>query len=134
MLETTPQPEKRSIPWHWVVLGLLVVAQAGVGAYFNGQISKMGESAGEFLTLGLLFSQPVLLAFWAAFAPQPFYQRFLWSFLLCTVVSFVEEAQTLGQYNPFKNIMMISLANFIVAAIVFLAFRWVFRWQIKHTI
>jgi len=133
MSDATPQSESRSFSRHWIVLGLLVVAQTGIGAYFNGQIDMRGN--GWLLTIGLLFSQPILLAFWAAFAPQPFYQRFLWSFLLCTVVSFFEQLNALDAQNVVKGIiMMMFLAIFIVATIVFLAFRWVFRWQIKHTL
>jgi hypothetical protein len=126
----------RSIPKHWIVLGLLVVAQAGLGAFLNGRLNIITTAdLGAPLTIGLLFSQPILLAFWAAFAPQPLYQRFLWSFLLCTVVSFVEEVPALANtHNVFKNTMTIFLAGFIVVTIVCLGFRWIFRWQIKHSL
>jgi hypothetical protein len=136
MSDAMPNPENRqSIPTHWIVLGFLVVAHTGLGAYFNGRLGNIKGHVDEFLTMGLLFSQPMLLAFWAAFAPQPFYQRSLWCFFLCTMVSFFEQLNALEHtQNLFKEIMMMSLATFFVATMVFLAVRWISRWQIRHTI
>ena len=71
-------PEHRRPSHHWIVLGLLVVAHAEFGLYFtpNGKAIDDGEVL-SVLMLGFLGSQPILLAIWAAFAPQRFYHRFL---------------------------------------------------------
>ena len=88
MPDSLPLSEnRRAIPWHWVVLGLLVVAHAGLGSYYNSIGTDLFRSKDTMLA-GLLSSQPLLLAFWAAFAPQRFYDRILWSLLLCILVSF----------------------------------------------
>ena len=58
--------------------------------------------------MGVLGSQPILFAIWAAFAPQRFYHRFFWSLLLCTLVSFAEELGTLRHSGVRLGFTMVS--------------------------
>ena len=89
------QPKEKSLKGHavviesragskqWIALGLLVAAHAGFAACFwREQAIAIGDFGG-FIGLGILVSQPMLCAFWAAFGPQPCFSRLLCSFLLC---------------------------------------------------
>jgi hypothetical protein len=77
----TPEDNARSniFATNQVVLGLLLLAHAAVGAYFTPTKGTL-----FYLTFGIRISQPVLLATWAAFGRQRFYYRLLWSLLICT--------------------------------------------------
>ena len=66
---------RRSIPKHWIILGLLVIAHAVLGRIFGFFIDK--ENPHGYMTSGFVLSQPILIAIWAALAPQRFYIRFL---------------------------------------------------------
>ena len=135
MTDTTPQPEKRSVPWHWSVLGLLVVAQAGLGAYLSPTFSSGSGALGMGATLGVLLSQPLLLAFWAGFASQRFFQRFLWTYVLCILVALAEEVTPLcTQGRADLRIFTAFVALFATGTLVFLNIRQVSGWQIKHPI
>lgn len=126
---------RRSIPMHWIVLGLLVLAHALFGAVFNPLGKNVGEGAnvGPYMMMGFLFSQPILFAIWAAFAPQRFYLRFLWSLLFCTLVSFtVELGPLLHARNGLGQSMMLDIPLFIVATIILLLVRRFSHWQIEH--
>src|SRR5664279_2165931 len=91
-MESMPLPEnRRTIPKHWIVLGLLVVVHAGLGVFLPSCVSVTAVNPTYFMWLGFVFSQPILFALWAAFAPQRFYHRFLWSLLLCILVFFADE-------------------------------------------
>ncbi|MGA2796445.1 MAG: hypothetical protein ABSE63_02580 [Thermoguttaceae bacterium] len=86
------------------------------------------------MILGIFISQPILFALWASFAPQRFYQRFLWSFLLCTLVSFAEELGSFRYANSeHGSIMLIFSALFVVATIILLIIRRLTRWQMMQS-
>jgi len=133
-MESSPQPVKRSIPKHWIVLGLLVVGHAGIGAYLYSNRPK-SFSIADFMMEGVLISQPILLAFWAGFASQPFPQRFLWAFLLCILVAFAEELEGLlkTDNNRSGEVMMLFSGLFTVATLLSLIVRRISRWQIKYS-
>lgn len=126
--------DKRPFPKHWIALGLLVIVNAAFGAYFNPtgkSPSEVGEKIG-FAIIGFLFTQPILFALWAAFAPRKFYNRFLWAFLLCTMVSFVEELGSLGTTpSDLGSIMIFQLILFILFTAILLLVRRFIGWQFK---
>jgi len=136
MSEPQPQFEKRSIPWHWIVLGLLVVGHAGIGAYLYGTPPTEIGRSGELVMGGVLMSQPILLAFWAGFASQPFRQRFLWAFLLSILVAFAEELGLLLNTHRSGSgvVMTLFFGLFAVTTVLLLIIRRVSRWQIKHLV
>ncbi len=126
----------KGFPRHWIVLGLLVLANAALGAYFN-PIGSGPTEIGEirmFCLLGAILSQPVLFAIWASFAHSRFYHRFLWSLLLCTLVSFSEDLGSLlrGNHRDLGMLMVIDTTLFLTATIVLSVFRHFSRWQIKQ--
>ena len=135
MTDATPQTEKRSIPWHWIVLGLLVAAHAMIGTYSIRKLVGSDASFGSLLMAGVIFSQPMFFAFWAALAPQRFYTRFLWSVLLCTVICFFEELGRLQSdtASGVGGMMLAFLSIFVLATVLLAIVRWVSRWQIKHS-
>jgi hypothetical protein len=92
---------RESASFHWIVLGILVLAHAGVGALLNpaGHPNALPNNPVVPVALGVLFSQPLLFAFWTAFAPQRFYHRLLWGLLLCASVAFAVEAGGLSSEN-----------------------------------
>lgn len=121
-------------PKHWIALGLLVLAHAALGAYFT-PIGKRAveDETGAFLMIGVLASQPILFAIWAAFAPQRFYHRFLWSLLLCALVSYAAELGALrNTSHGLGGLLVLDIALFIAATIILLLFRRYSRWQIKQ--
>jgi len=122
---------------HWIVLGLLVIANAAFGAYFNPDgkdSSEIGEKTAYMLT-GFLHTQPFLFALWAAFAPQRFYQRFLWALLIFSFVAFAEELGTLlGNRNTYLGFGMVEqLMLFILFTSVLLLFRRFFGWRFNRS-
>jgi hypothetical protein len=128
--------DKRPFPKHWIILGLLIIANAAFGAYFNPNgktSSEVGEKTAFILT-GFLFTQPFLFALWAAFAPQRFYRRFLWALLLCSLVAFAEELGTLGYRNPSLGFgMVVQLILFILFTSLLLLVRQIFGWRFNRS-
>lgn len=101
------------------------------------------------LAAGVAISQPVLLATWAAFARQRFYHRLLWSLLICTYLSFADDLGTIDHVLPNGRIVadpwlarldflrsgeliLTNMTLFVVALVVFLPIRRLFRWQITR--
>ncbi|MGO9114244.1 MAG: hypothetical protein ACLP9L_33940 [Thermoguttaceae bacterium] len=120
----------------WIVLGLLVLAHAAFGAYFN-PVGDTPNEIGEiriFFLLGTLLAQPILFAIWASFAHQRFYHRFLWALLLCTLVSFAEDLGTLrhGNHRDLGMLMVMDTTLFLTATLILSVFRHFSRWQIKQ--
>ncbi len=104
--EVTARPS--GFPKTWIVLGLLVLAHAGFGAYLSPVVRSIsGDRIVEFLTGGAILSQPILFAIWAALARQRFYHRFLWSLLLCTLVSFSDELGALRHGHSQVGVFML---------------------------
>jgi hypothetical protein len=127
---------------HWVILGVLLFVHAGLGVV----LSSTGAEADRIapisvnLALGFLFSQPLLLAFWTAFAPQRFYHRILWGLLLCALLSLAVEAEGLfakdrsfmgrGEFGQRGFFLSMDLILFFAAASFLLLVRWVSRWRL----
>ncbi len=129
---------KRPFPKHWIVLGLLVVTNAAFGTLCNrmGGILDVRDinvfMARQFV-LGFVLAQPILFALWAAFAPQRFYERFLWAFLLCSVVAFVEEIGTLNNEVGLGFIMVMQLIQFMLFTTILLLIRQLGGWCLKRS-
>jgi hypothetical protein len=122
----------RSIPKHWIVLGLLVLVHAVLGrvcGFFIDRDNPLG-----YMISGFVLSQPILIAIWAALAPQRFYIRFLWSLGLCTLIFFaVGYGLSLKESPDAIFFTMIDIIVFIVAALIFLFIRRLSGWQIIHS-
>ncbi len=135
-LDDSPEGNARPSGWSktWIVLGLLVLAHAVVGAYLDFLVSDLGEKILGFLLMGVLVSQPILFSIWASFAHQRFYRRFLCSLLLCTLVSFAEELGILfhGNHDGLGVLMMYDMTLFLAATSVLSVFRHFSRWQIMQ--
>lgn len=133
----------RSTSRQWVILGLLVFVYAGLGLLLTP--ARFSDGPHDIilpLVMGFLFSQPMLLAFWAAFAPQRFYHRVLWGLLLCTVVALAAEGERLfageqtafGQGGGFPRGFFLSmdLILFGVATPLLLLVRRLTRWRLTQ--
>jgi hypothetical protein len=83
--------------------------------------------------LGLLLSPPLLFAFWAAFAPQRFSIRFLWSFFGSILVAFAAELQCSLHTSLDLALLIIELIFFTTATLILLVVRRLSRWQIIHS-
>ncbi|MEN6451739.1 MAG: hypothetical protein ABFC96_14705 [Thermoguttaceae bacterium] len=133
LTEPSEEPPKRLFKT-WKVLGLLVVVHAAFGAYFTPLGKPVSDTApvAPCLLIGFILSQPLMFAIWASLASQRFYHRFLWSLLLCSLVSFVDEIGSLRNPHAGRgNGMICSIAVFIVATLLLSAFRRFSRWQIR---
>jgi hypothetical protein len=116
-------------------MGLLVVAHATLGVCLNPSGTSPDGVAEILVPLiaGLLFSQPILFALWAALGPQRFYHRFLWAFLLCSLVSFVVDLGNLRHARgDLGSVMVLYAAIFIVGTTFLLVFRRLSRWCVKR--
>jgi hypothetical protein len=132
--ETGPKKAfiSQSIPKHWIVLVSLVLAHAILGRIFGFFIDK--ENPLGYMTSGFVLSQPILIAIWAALAPQRFYIRFLWSILLCTLIFFaVGYGLFLEESRNALFFIIIELILFIVATLILLLVRRLSGWQITHS-
>ncbi len=116
-------------PWYLLVLGLLLLAHAMFGAYCAPDNETLCS-----LKLGVIMSQPVLLAIWAAFAQHRFYFRLLWALLLCTYLSFADDIGAVFQpamrIDP-GEVILATLALFVVTLPLLLLARRVSRCQIS---
>jgi hypothetical protein len=123
---------RSSIPKHWIVLGLLVLAHVVLGrvcGFFIDRDNPLG-----YMTSGFVLSQPILIAMWAALAPQRFYHRFLWSLLICTLIFFAAGFGLFLKELPFALFFtIIELIVFIVATLILLLVRRLSGWQITHS-
>ena len=126
---------RKVFPKYWIVLGLLIVAHAAFVAYFNPEEAAPGAypEIALYMMFGCLLSQAALFALWSVFAQQPFYQRFLWAFLLLALVSFIEELGALRQTQNVGGIMMLNLPLFIMATVGLLPIRRYFGWRLDHS-
>lgn len=124
---------RRSTSNHWIVLGLLVIAHAGLVAYFSS--ARLRDNYPSYpLIVGVIFSQPLILAFWTAFAPQRFYHRFLWGLLLCAFLSSVAEVGTLFQeIRQLGFFLSMDLILFFVATPCLLLVRRFSRWKLAQS-
>jgi len=120
-------------PKHWIVLGLLVLAHAVFGAFFNPNTDRIRVSEiGFYLTTGATLSRPILFAVWAAFASQRFYHRFLWSLLSCAFVASVQELADI-EYGPESHGSSVVLSYLFfccLTTLVLSCFRYFYPWQI----
>jgi hypothetical protein len=126
----------RGLTKPWIVLGLLVLAHAVLGAYFNpnGMPSYQVSAIRVIVILGVFVSQPFLFAIWASLAQQRLFPRLLWSILLCILVSLAEDLATLLHPNHryFGMSTLVAMTLFFLATIVLSLFRRFSRWQIKQ--
>jgi hypothetical protein len=124
--------EKRTIPWHWVVLGLMLVANAPIGVYYSplNRVASRPEEP-DFIMIGFLTVQPVFFSLWAAFTLQPLFQRLLWSFFVCTSMAFFEDlaAWKLGIGDLGDNLTFLPQV-YLIASIILLLIRLLFGWRI----
>jgi GNAT superfamily N-acetyltransferase len=125
--------------------------QAALGASFNPAGTYADPSYRHFVPvfLGFIFSQPLLLAFWTAFAPQRFYHRLLWGLLLCAVLAFSVEAGALllpqphnwshfglGFFLRFVGVgffLSIDMILFFMATAFLLLARRLFGWRLVRS-
>ena len=116
-------------PKHWVILGLLFLVHALIGAYCTPADQTLSN-----LTAGVMISQPILLATWAAFARQRFYHRLLWSLLICTYLSFADDLGAVQQPMPFRpcEIILENLAIYVVVLGILHPVRRFSKWQITQ--
>ena len=134
--EAPAEPARPSgIPKYWVVLGLLVLAHAVFGAFFNPNTDRIRVSEiGFYLTTGATLSRPILFAVWAAFASQRFYHRFLWSLLSCAFVATIQELADI-EYGPESHGSSVVLSYMFfccVTTLVLSCVRHFYPWQIAQ--
>ncbi len=113
-----------------VVLGLLLLAHAVFGAYCTPTNETLVD-----LKLGVMISQPVLLAIWGAFTQHRFYYRLLWSLFICTYLSFADDlgvVQQMGDNKPGETIVL-NLALFVASLPILLLVRRLSRWRITDS-
>jgi len=123
--EETAHPS--GFPRHWAILGL-PIAYAGLGLFYDHSDQTFAS-----LAVGVILSQPILLAFWAAFARQRFYYRLLWSLLFCTYLSFVDElGMAIHGGRGGDSLMLVILAFFVLAFVILLPVRRFSQWQITQ--
>lgn len=120
-------------PNRWIVLGSLFAVQTLLVALLFEK--QNGRSENYFLfVLGLLFSHPLLLSFWAAMAPQRFLVRFSWGLTLCSVHFFCIALKCLyiKDFTSCFYISIIDMAVFILALPFLLFARRVFGWHLEN--
>jgi hypothetical protein len=135
--ETSVQEKigRRGIPREGILIGALVLGHVIFDILFfnpGPPRSRFGESL-LYMTVGVIFSGPFLFALWAAFAPQRFYHRFLWSFLLCTVVFFLEDLGFMRTSGPSSGeLMIVNYLFFVLGTAILSAVRRLTGWQIQR--
>jgi hypothetical protein len=140
-VDETPE---RCPPAYWITLGLLVVAHVEFGVFLS-PAGIYGNSTYHFLlapVLGFLFSQPLLCAFWTAFAPQPFYHRVLCGLPICALLAFAVELGNLmtgGRVFSYHEsfcqpgfFLSMYLLLYLTATLLLLLARQLFRWRLTR--
>ncbi|MGD0517667.1 MAG: hypothetical protein ABSA26_09045 [Thermoguttaceae bacterium] len=132
--ETQPKEPfiRRSISKKWIVLGSLVFAHTVLGrvcGFFIERDDPLG-----YLIFGFVLSQPILIAIWAALAPQRFYIRFLWGLLLFTMIFFaVGYGIVMKEPRNVCPIAIVELTLFTVTTVILLLVRRLSHWQITYS-
>jgi hypothetical protein len=138
-LNETPEV-RRSGSIRWLGLGLLVVAYLECDAFFSA--AAAGTTLGYAFMLGFLVSQPMLLSFWTAFAPQRLYHRLLWGLALCVSVALAAElghridpgfAPIRQTLPPMGFLLSIDLVLLLLATPLLLLLRRLSRWKLSHS-
>jgi hypothetical protein len=132
--QAVPALDVRASARHWKAIGLLVATNAIAGAYFNPMGANENQvcEIAAYAAIGFLITQPVLFAFWAAFAPHRFYQRFLWAFLTCSSVAFIEELGAVRHnQSGLGETMALQLAFFILFTAILLLVRRYVGWRFE---
>jgi hypothetical protein len=80
-----------AVRYRWIVLGLLIIVQTAFGAILIPLKGPGNSEFYDYMIFGVILVQPILFAIWAVFAPQRYYVRFLWAFLLGVVTTFIVE-------------------------------------------
>jgi hypothetical protein len=131
--QPTGNHNRRFIPEYYSVPGLLVFAHAAFGMLCSNSHQPIDNSSGYLMMLGFLFSQPILIATWVAFAPQRFYNRFLWGLLFFTLISFsVGFGKISSSSLDFAYLTILDLTIFIMGTLILLLVRRLLRWHIIH--
>jgi hypothetical protein len=156
-----PQADQQSItavnrlfPRHCKALGLLIATNVvfriliagirkaiiGKGLLYSDTIPDNMEmryfllEITENMEMGVVLLQPILFAFWAAFAPHRFFHRFLWAFFLCSSVSFIEEFWGFGNGRPgVESGMVFQLIFFALFTALLLLVRRFTGWHFKSS-
>jgi hypothetical protein len=127
---------------HWVIPGVLFFVYAGLGVVLNpARVSSSLHDVGlPSLVSGFLFSQPLLLAFWTAFARQRFSHRVLWGLPLCVGIALAAEVGGLlagdstprwdRVFVPRGYFLSMDLILFCVMTPVLLLVRGLSRWTL----
>jgi hypothetical protein len=128
-IDETPAETARSsgFPRHWIILGLLVLAHAVIGAYFIPGYSWL-----FVIAVGAAISQPILLATWAVFARQRFCHRLSWSLLTCTYLSLAYDLGMAQHVLDGGELILNSLALFVISVVILLPIRFFSRWRMAH--
>jgi hypothetical protein len=122
----------RPISKQWLALGTFVIVHIVLGGVCGFFIEKT-EPPLEYLLVGIVFSQPVLIAIWIALAPHRFHIRFLWGLLLFTLTFFAVGCG-ISLNNP-AFVVRFSVVDLMVliAASLILSLVWrLTHWQIIH--
>lgn len=114
-----------------IILGSLVGCVVGLN--YCCRMEAISGSAYHAVS-GFIVSQPFLLAFWTAFASRRFYERFLWGFAVCTLVTAALELGALAR-NSFQLGIYISidLVLFFATTAVLLVVRRLFRLRLTRS-
>jgi hypothetical protein len=120
-------------PNRWIVLVALFALQTLLVALLFEKQNGPNENYFLFV-LGILFSHPLLLSFWAAMAPQRFLVRFSWGLTLCSVHFFCIALKCLyiKDFTSCYYISIIDMAVFILALPFLLFARRIFGWRLKN--
>jgi hypothetical protein len=129
---------------HWSMLGLLVFLHAGPAVLLGPTAmgaDRFGPTSAN-LAFGFLLAQPLVLAFWTAFAPQRFQDRILWGLLLCALLALAVEARGLfaedrsaigdGEFGQRGFFLSMDLLLFCVATSVLLLVRRLSGWRLAQ--
>ena len=104
----------------------------------HGFSSQLGSWPLSFLSVGIVVSQPILIAMWIALAPQRFYVRFLWGLLVFALTFFaVGCGLSLNETRANAPAAAVFIAAgdlliLVAASLMLLLVRRVTRWQIVH--
>jgi hypothetical protein len=110
---------------------MLLLAHAVFGAYYTPRNDLLA-----YAVIGVVISQPIMLALMAAFARQRFYYYLLWALLICTYLSFADDlgAEMVSIRSKPGETIVANLALFIVALSILLIIRRFSRWRITDRI
>jgi hypothetical protein len=116
----------------WCALGATVAGHASLNVLFNPfTVGADFDDWPFYMTIGVLVSQPIMFATWAALGPPPIIKRFPMTIAALVMILFSRHVSRWGRLDEGEMLILPS-AVFVGALIIITVVRALTRWRIDN--